>query len=164
MKNALIAISTGFLYATAALGVSLKFADYPALPVYTGPVAQPQFKGRDKDWRRFRTRIRAVMAAGATYAGEVSVIQTGCGTGCSFITLANVRTGELYPFPRGWEDCLYLQVHTLPTSTLMVAQWQGRDGCHLEHYLWTGKGVKLLKDSTRPSLDDCLKDIVEHLP
>jgi hypothetical protein len=164
MKKLLVAIAAGLVWAPLASAVSLNFADYPVDPVYKGDVVLPQFKGRDKDWRDFRTRIKEGMAEGAAYAGEISVIQIGCGTGCSSITLGNVKTGKLYDFPRGGEDSMYLQVKTKPTSKLLAAQWQGDDGCHLEYYVWTGKGLKKIKGSKLPSEESCQKDIEENMP
>jgi hypothetical protein len=164
MKKLLVAIAAGLVWAPLASAVSLNFADYPVDRVYKGDVVLPQFKGRDKDWRDFRTRITDGMAGGAEYAGEINVIQIGCGTSCTFITLGNVKTGRLYDFPRGGEDNTYLQVKTKPTSKLLAAQWRGDDGCHLEYYVWTGKAVKRIKDSKFASIESCDKDIEENLP
>ena len=164
MKKLLIAIAACLVWPPLASAVSLNFADYPVDRVYKGDVVLPQFKGRDKEWRQFRTRITEGMTEGPNYAGEISVVQIGCGTGCSFITLANVKTGKLFDFPRGGEDSLYLQIKTKPSSKLLVAQWQGDDQCHLEYYLWTGKGVKKLKDIRLTSTENCMKDIDENSP
>ena len=154
-----------FISAPVASALSLNYADYPVDRVYTGRIVLPQFKGRDKHWRKYRTRITESMKEdGVEYAGEINVVQIGCGTGCSFITLANVKTGQLYDFPRSGEEIRSIQIHVEPTSKLLAVQWEGDDGCHLEHYLWTGKGVKRLNDRKLASADSCMNLIKDNLP
>lgn len=154
-----------FVWSPVTFALSLKFADYPVESVYKGDIVLPQFKGRDKQWRRFRTRITESMKEdGVEYAGEINVVQIGCGTGCSFITLANVKTGQLYDFPRSGEEIRSIQIHVEPTSKLLAVQWEGDDGCHLEHYLWTGKGVKRLNDRKLASAASCMNLIKDNLP
>lgn len=147
-----------------ALASSLQFSDYPVKRVYQGKMAVPQFIGRDKRWKNFRTIIRDEMLEGPDYAGEISVIQIGCGTGCTFVVLGNVRTGKLHDFPRQARNSLHLQVLTRPTSRLLIAQWEEADGCHLAHYLWTGKDVKELGREPVLPVEQCLKDIEENRP
>jgi hypothetical protein len=154
-----------FGWAPVTFALSLKFADYPVDRVYKGDIVLPQFKGRDKNWRNFRTRITESMTDdGVEYAGEINVVQIGCGTSCSFITLANVKTGHLYDFPRSGEEIRSIQIHVEPTSKLLAAQWEGNDGCHLEHYLWIGKGVKRLNDRQLASAASCMNLIKDNLP
>ena len=143
----------------------LQFADYPVKEVYQGKVVLPSFSGRDRHWRNYRTRIAKSMTAdGVRHAGEINVAQIGCGTGCSFLFLANVRTGKVYDFPRHGERDRFLQVYTEPASKLMAAQWQGADGCHLEYYVWTGNGVRRLRDSIQEPIQRCNELIRDNLP
>ncbi len=91
--------------------------------VYAGPSRRPDFKGRDKDFALFKTRISDAMKQGVTFAGEYSVAQFGCGTGCTRVVVANNRTGQLYGFPRGGEFNQALTLEFEPTSKLMLARW-----------------------------------------
>ncbi|PZM08080.1 hypothetical protein [Rhizobium tubonense] len=140
--------------------------DYPAQPVYRGKTAKPDFSGRNAHFKSFRTRIREGMAQGPDFAGEFSVIQFGCGTGCSAVVVANNRTGQPYDFPRGGEDNTYLTLKYHIDSRLMVAQWGSYDSgkCFMEYFdfaqgIWSEVG----KREVGP-LDACYNDIEENAP
>jgi hypothetical protein len=51
---------------------------------YSAKVILPDFKGRDREFNRFRTRIRNGMKEGPNFASHYSLVQIGCGTGCTF--------------------------------------------------------------------------------
>jgi hypothetical protein len=63
------------------------------------------------------------MKAGPNFAGEFSVIQFGCGAGCTSVVVANDRTGKLFDFPRGGEDNEALTLSFQVNSKLVVARW-----------------------------------------
>lgn len=109
---------------------------YPAPDLYRGPTRFPDFKGRDRDYNDFRTRIRDGLKDGPNFAGDISVVQIGCGGGCSFVVVASNRTGKVMSFPRGGEENLYLSLKFQPDSRLMIAQWasQEPDGCFVESF------------------------------
>lgn len=115
--------------------------DYPAAVIYRGKTKLPDFKKRDRDFNSFRTRIRDGMRQGPNYAGRYSVIQIGCGTGCSFIIVGDNKTGRPTNFPRGGEDNMYLQVQHQLDSRLLTAQWADYDGgkCYVEFFDFDGK-------------------------
>lgn len=102
---------------------SFDFTAYRLPDVYQGKLNLPDFKGRDKDFALFKTRIVDAMKAGVTFATELSVMQAGCGTGCSFVVVANNRTGKLYGFPRGGENNQALTLEYTVNSNLMLARW-----------------------------------------
>lgn len=56
---------------------------FPVRAIYRGKTAKPDFRGDNASFRTFRTRIRQGMAEGPAFAGEFSVIQFGCGAGCT---------------------------------------------------------------------------------
>jgi hypothetical protein len=140
--------------------------DYPAQPVYRGKAAKPDFSGGNAHFKSFRTRIREGMAQGPDFAGEFSVIQFGCGTGCSSVVVANNRTGQPYDFPRGGEDNMYLTLKYHIDSRLMVAQWGSYDSgkCLMEYFdfsrgIWSEVGKREIGP-----LEACSKDIEGNGP
>lgn len=106
------------------------------------------------------------MAERSKFAGEYSVIQFGCGTGCSAVIVANNRTGQPYSFPRGGEDNMYLTLKYKLDSRLMVAQWGSCDSgkCYMEYFdlaegAWGGLGKREIGP-----LDSCYNDIEQNGP
>lgn len=99
------------------------FDAYPASKIYRGRIHLPDFKGRDKKHRLFRTRIIEGLKGGPKFAGEFAVIQFGCGSGCSNVLIASARTGQVFSFPRGGEDNQALEVRYQLNSKLMIANW-----------------------------------------
>lgn len=123
MKKLIIFASLALVPFTASASDDFNFADYPIDKVYTGKPHAPQFVGDNEGLSSFKTRIKDAMAAGSGFAGEYSVAQFGCGTGCTSVVVANNRTGELYPFPRGGEFNQALTLAFTAKSNLMVARW-----------------------------------------
>ncbi|WP_155248966.1 hypothetical protein [Rhizobium leguminosarum] len=141
-------------------------ADFPVERVYGGKTAKPDFSGSNAHFRDFRTRIRQGMAGGPGFAGEFSVIQFGCGTGCSAVIVASNKTGQPYSFPRGGEDNMYLTLKYQLDSRLMVAQWGSYDSgkCIMEYFDFAnGIWSAIAKREIGP-LDACYKDIEENGP
>jgi hypothetical protein len=106
------------------------------------------------------------MAQGPDFAGEFSVIQFGCGTGCSVVMVANNRTGQPYSFPRGGEDNMYLNLKYSRDSRLMIAQWGSYDSgkCYMEYFVFIkGAWSELGKREIGP-LASCYNDIEENQP
>jgi hypothetical protein len=99
------------------------FNEHLVAKVFKGKLQLPDFKGRDKEFADFRTRITETMKAGVTFAGEFSVVQFGCGSGCSGVVVANNRTGQLFGFPRGGEFNQALTLEYKANSRLMLARW-----------------------------------------
>lgn len=132
----IIAIAVGSSFARAA---ALEFSDFPAKSVFRAAPQMPDFKGQAKDFALFRTRITDAIKSGVAFAGEYSVAQFGCGTGCSTVILANNRTGQVYDFPRGGEFNQELTLEFKPNSKLMLARWYTDslwETCVLEAFLF----------------------------
>lgn len=106
-----------------SLADDIEFSAYPVESVYRGRLKTPDFLIRDKGFAAFKTRILNGMTAGPNYAGEYSIIQFGCGTGCSSVIVGNNRTGELFDFPRGGENNEALTLSFQVNSKLVVARW-----------------------------------------
>ena len=83
---------------------NIDFASYPVANAYRGKLKQPDFKGRDRDFAPFKTRIMEAMNQGVNFSGEYRITQIGCGSSCSFAILGNLRTGQQFDFPRGGEE------------------------------------------------------------
>ncbi|MGB8290818.1 MAG: hypothetical protein WCE42_23460, partial [Rhizobium ruizarguesonis] len=140
--------------------------DFPVGRVYRGKTAKPDFSRSNAHFRDFRTRIRQGMAGGPGFAGEYSVIQFGCGTGCSAVIVASNKTGQPYSFPRGGEDNMYLTLKYQLDSRLMVAQWGSYDSgkCIMEYFDFANGIWSAIARREIGPLDACYKDIEENGP
>ena len=139
---------------------------FPVTRIYKGKAKAPDFKGRDKDFASFRTRIRNGMKEGPNFAGEYTIIQVGCGAGCSFAMVANNRTGQIFDFPRGGEDNMYLSLRYVLDSALVVAKWASYETqkCTVEHFRFDqGKWSTLAKRDVG-DMDACYRTLDENAP
>lgn len=130
------------LSATAEAEDTFAFAEYPVASIYDGKLKLPDFKRRDKDFASFKTRIIGGMKEGVTFAGEYSIVQFGCGTGCTHVVLANNQTGELHGFPRGGEFNQGLTLEYKANSRLMLARWYTDsfwETCVIESFFFSGE-------------------------
>ncbi|PKA43196.1 hypothetical protein CWR43_14205 [Rhizobium sullae] len=143
----------------------IKQSQLPVFRIYSGPNNFPDFSGRDKEFSNFRTRITNGMTDGPSFAGEYSVIQIGCGTGCSFAYIGNNRTGEVHELPVGGEGNMYLTLKYQLDSRLLVAQWGDYDAskCYIQFFSFDdGAWTDLLKHEVGP-MDNCYKTIAENV-
>lgn len=103
--------------------------------IYEGPRAAPIL---DDDERAYRTRILQAAADGVNFAGASTVVQIGCGTGCSFAYVINQETGDVRPLGLGGEEQMYLTLMFEPDQRLLGASWENGDQCIRASYLWNG--------------------------
>ncbi len=140
------------------------FSEHRVDRVFQGKLRLPDFEGRDKDFAFFKTRIANEMKEGVTFAGEYSVVQFGCGTGCTSVVVANNRTGQLYDFPRGGESNQGLTLEFNVSSNLMVARWytdSSWETCVFESLLFEG-GKWIAKAAFASTGDDiCSVGVLE---
>lgn len=147
-----------FAVATPWTCWAAEFSTYPAT-VYEGPVTQPAFRGAQRPYANFRTRIRASVAAGAAFGGHYAVAVIGCGTSCRHGYITDLRTGIVYDLPHGGEEYDGILYRLRPDSRLLQTQWRLRDkeynpvGCGLEEFVWTGKAFRSLGFRRTPG--DC---------
>ena len=164
MKKMIIFASLALYPFTASANDGFNFSAYPVDKVYTGKPHAPQFVGDNKGLSSSETRIKDAMAAGSGFAGEYSVAQFGCGTGCASVVVANNRTGELYPFPRGGESNQALTLAFTAKSNLMVARWYTDslwETCVFESFLFDD-GKWVAKDAIASKGDEtCSGDVVQ---
>ncbi|MDM9628427.1 hypothetical protein QTL95_21245 [Rhizobium sp. S152] len=140
-------------------------AEYRVEDRFNGKTVLPDFKKRDREFNSFRTRIRDGMREGPNFAGHYSLIQIGCGAGCSFVIVGDNKTGRPSNFPRGGEDNMYLALDFKRDSRLVAAQWfdYDTDRCFLEYFDFAGGMWKVLSKFDIGPMDTCYKSISENL-
>ena len=109
-----------------------------SIQVYQGKTFYPDFIGRDKDYASYRTKIITEMKSGPNFAGRYAIVVIGCGTGCKWVTSADVSTGRLYDFPYGGEDYQQLDLSYSVKSNDITAKWIGDEGCMEDYLSWDG--------------------------
>lgn len=163
--SAAVALLLSCVAAGGAHAAALRFEDYPVASVYTGEARLPDFAGRDRAFRQYRTRIREGMGEGPDFAGEFSLIQIGCGTGCSRAFVASHRSGKVFEFPRGGEENLLMQFSRRLESRLLILQWGSYrdDACVIEYFEWTGGEARPLRRMPVGDAEACARAIDENL-
>lgn len=139
--------------------------EFAVSAVFSGRTKLPDFRGRDREYNNFRTRIRDGMKDGPNFAGHYTVIQIGCGTGCSFVIVADNKTGKPQGFPRGGEDNMYLTLSFEKRSRLLAAQWADYSvsKCYVEHFELAQDKWKPLSKIDIGAIDACYEDITKNL-
>ena len=140
---------------------SSSFDDYPTQSVYNGTIKLPSFDGRDKWARMYRTAIREGMKKGPNFSGHYSFIKIGCGTGCSFGYIADVKTGKVFSFPYGGEQHYQMFVLHSADTNLMRVNYRDQSfspinrfdeppeiRCRSEHLLWQNENFRVIKQGT----------------
>ena len=138
-----IAFVSLLLLGTKAFGAKLTlasdFPDFKAPKIYRGAVHQPNFRGRDRDYADYRTRIRNGLKAGPNFAGKYSLIEFGCGTGgCVMGFVTDLTSGHILPLPVGGEENLYLDLSYRLDSRLISARWVNSGRCTQQKFTITG--------------------------
>lgn len=140
-------------------------AQYPATGRFTGKTKLPDFRGRDRKFNTFRTRIRDGMREGPNFAGHYSVVQIGCGTGCLFAIVGDNNTGKPANFPRGGEENSSMQLHFELGSRLLAAQWldYNANKCVVEFFDYDRKTWNLVRKVEVGLSDACYQSIADNL-
>jgi hypothetical protein len=97
------------------------------------------------------------MKDGPNFAGAYSLVQIGCGTGCSRAYIADNRTGRVFKLPRGGEDHFMLELSFELGSALLMARWADfdNDECVLEFFEWDGSNPTLISKKTLGKREAC---------
>lgn len=125
------------------------FSDYPA-KVYAGPTVAPAFRGEQRPYAAYRTRIRQSLGRGVRFGGHYAMAIIGCGAGCRFGYVTDLKTGLVYDLPLGGDDYPVVSYRARPDSRLLRAQWEvyaedgGDPGCGRQDFVWTGKAFRAL--------------------
>ncbi|HEV7246161.1 MAG TPA: hypothetical protein VGN93_04135 [Shinella sp.] len=140
-------------------------ARYAATERFTGRTKLPDFRGRDRKFNSFRTRIKNGMREGPNFAGHFSVIQIGCGTGCSFAFVGDNNTGRPADFPRGGEENTYMQLQFETGSRLLAAQWLNfsANKCFIEFFDYDHTRWNLISKVEVGAAEACYRPVAENL-
>lgn len=102
----LLLLLTGSVWAWDRSSKLPRFEDYPVREIFTGVPVAPRLVTPDA--RRYSTEIREGVEngygvlrdsehqKGPNFAGDLIVIQWGCGAPCMRMAIVNSRTGEIY--------------------------------------------------------------------
>lgn len=140
---------SGIFFCAALIGTittSSTFAQssqtMPMERIYRGPIVLPDFKGRDRAFANYRTRISEEMKTGPNFAGHYAIVIIGCGTSCSFAYVADVSTGQVYSFPYGGEEYYQMDIRYSAKSNSVTVSWILDDNCMRDYLTWTGTTFK----------------------
>lgn len=117
------------------------FADFPA-DDYDGILHRPDFQGRQRSFRSYRTRISEAVDEGPVFAGNVALAVMGCGTDCSMGYAIDLDSGNIVDLPVGGERTPDLALDYRRDSRLLKAAWLPNlqnEHCTAEaYYQWNG--------------------------
>lgn len=136
---------------------------FPVSQIHKGPIRLPDFKGRDRDFATFRTRISNGMKAGVNFAGQYAITQVGCGSSCSITFVSNLKTGQQSRFPYGGEEAGPVTLKHSARSRLLIATWRDGDQCTLGSMTFDGRTWDSLAKHPIGNSDACYEDIDENI-
>lgn len=124
-----------------------------SLNTYSGPVVYPEFRGRDRAYSNFKTRIIDGMMNGPNFSGHYSIIEIGCGTSCMIAYVADISTGKIYDFPYGGEQYYMMSLKYNSAQNFIEVQWiENLEYCIKEQLKWNGSNfVKLTHNVQKKS-------------
>lgn len=117
-----LVLVVGFPTSLAAQEI-LKYSDFPVFRTYSEEPNKPDFAYTSAHYSHFEAPIKEQLREAPSFAGEFSIVQIGCGTGCSNVAVVNHRTGEVFGFPRGGEYNQGLEVQYNIDSRLVLVRW-----------------------------------------
>ncbi|MES4993185.1 hypothetical protein ABVB70_23005 [Agrobacterium radiobacter] len=131
--------------------------------IYSGPIRLPDFKGRDRDFATFRTRISNGMKAGINFSGQYAITQIGCGSSCSIAFVSDLKTGHQFRFPYGGEEAGPVTLKHTAGSRLLIATWRDGDQCVLESMIFNAGTWDSLAKHPIGDSDACYEDIDDNI-
>jgi hypothetical protein len=135
--------------------LKISFDSYPPSEFYTGTVTLPDFEGRDRWARMFRSRINEATALGPNFAGHFTVVEIGCGMSCRLAYVVDVSNGQVFNFPYGGEEQFELGLVYASDSRLLRSTWktpywedvnQTIDTCVSQDMLWNGTEFQIVHE------------------
>ncbi|OAE47862.1 hypothetical protein [Agrobacterium tumefaciens] len=136
---------------------------FPVSGIYSGPTRLPDFKGRDRDFATFRTRITNGMKAGVNFSGRYAITQIGCGSSCSIAVVSDLRTGQQFAFPYGGEEAGPMTLKHSAGSQLLIATWRDGDQCVLGSMTFNAGTWDSLAKHPIGDSDACYEDIEDNI-
>lgn len=131
-----------------------QFSDYPAIADLRSNAKYPDFGGRDRNFKTYRTRIRNGIDQGVNFAGHYTFIVIGCGTECIFGFVVDLRTGEVFDFPYGGEEQYQMDLQFTENSRLVKVRWKGdwqSSSCTEKDLLVEGTSWRVLSERETPT-------------
>lgn len=135
---------------------AVNFMDFPALASLSGTPRLPDFRGRDADFRMYRTRIGDAAMQGVNFAGHYAMVEIGCGTSCRFAFVVDLQTGEVGSFPYGGEEQYQMGMLYSPESRMLKVRWAeswDSDDCVEKDMLIDGIEWREISARTVPSIN-----------
>jgi hypothetical protein len=130
----------------AAKESTLRFEDFPAKVFQKKPARNIQIHPNDSWARAVTPDIREAMKRGADFAGHFAVVLVNCGNACIAARMIDLRTGQLFWIPGGYQ----LDLEYYVRSRLMRVAWADPSEnpvCVRQDFEWTGrKFVKRYED------------------
>ncbi|MEP6540498.1 MAG: hypothetical protein ABJF23_34565 [Bryobacteraceae bacterium] len=142
------------------------FENFHASSARDSKLVAPRFKEGlwPYDDPKFREAVIAEAASGPNFAGKLSIVKVGCGTGCMYIAVLDQETGAISvdmpfysllvgPFSSNNNgNKTFSGLSYRIDSRLMVAEgcFDSTDGrkkgrCSTDYFVWSGKRFILLK-------------------
>lgn len=132
---------------TLLLAAVPSFVAYPTSNVSQSlkPAVMPDFDGRDRWARLFRTRIRDSVNKGANFAGHYAFTSFGCGASCIISLVTDTKTGQVFQPPFGGEKTPELNMDFRLNSTLIQVVHIGDTTaeCKVRAWSFDGKAFNL---------------------
>ncbi len=98
------------------------------------------------------------MKSGVNFAGNMALIEIGCGTGCKFVYAANVQTGQILNFPLGGDANPSLSLQYQSNSKLVIAHWPNEERCIRQSVVWNGSSFRQIETIDLGRVEDCSSD------
>lgn len=133
-----------------------QFSEHPAKEVLQSTARYPDFAGRDRNFRTYRTRIRNGVDRGVNFAGHYAFMVIGCGTECKFGFVVDLRSGEVFDFPYGGEEHYQMDLRFNEKSRLVKVRWKGdwqSPTCTEKDLVVDGTSWRVLAERTVPTDD-----------
>lgn len=131
-----------------------QFSEHPAIEVLQSTARYPDFAGRDRNFRTYRTRIRDGVDRGVNFAGHYAFTVIGCGTECKFGFVVDLRSGEVFDFPYGGEEHYQMDLRFDEKSRLVKVRWKGdwqSPTCIEKDLVVDGTSWRVLAERTVPT-------------
>ena len=142
----------------AAAQTGPDFSAFPPAEIFPNgsKIVLPDFNGKDRQYRDFRTRIKDGMSKGPNFSGHFNVIEIGCGTNCMFAFVGDLVTGNIVGFPYGGEEYYEMKLQYVLDSTLLQATWSSDDAtCSQQDLVFDGVTFQVVEETAFPRVNYC---------
>jgi len=143
LKLSLVFIFSFWAWNWAEAASRPRFSDYPVLSFFNGAAQVPQFNGRDRKYRDYRTRITDSVnkIRKANFAGTNTLVEVWQ-TGGVVLFVIDTKSGRIL-----WSDALLPNTREIAfhvNSGLVLSQWNNSEQCYFEAYEWKNGRMHLI--------------------